>query len=196
MSECPEIVAAKYLVIPSFNGHSIIQDRDSPHHSRWLDIGAPRVVASSQEIPWSGNGEMLYFLNGYPSDYAIYQIASMESTVNSWISSPQPELDWKALSHIKFETLVGEDAQFLLITASPKVSDMVMQTQVIRELPNRRQREAEREKQAIVTALGPERGPEQCKGAGCPKLRIELGVFCAEHHLEMLGKTQCATAGE
>jgi hypothetical protein len=35
-------------------------------------------------------------------------------------------------------------------------------------------------------SLGPEVGPEQCKGAGCDRKRIQVSAMCRIHHFEML----------
>jgi hypothetical protein len=186
--ECPELVEGRYVVMMTFDGISVMRSRETKG-DRWDELHAPRIVASPKEIPWSGNGEEVYLFENKPGDESLRLIKDFRLEMFDKFSLGEPAVEgrfWDMLAKTFAESYLSQGSYFFLATRSRGLFDKVVSGEVIRGLPTRRQREIECLTQNELEGLGPECGPEICADARCGRLRIELGVFCAEHHLAML----------
>jgi hypothetical protein len=194
--EYSELVEAKYIVMPTFDGCSLIPAPGTMNADRWLAIGAPRMVASSREIPWAGNGEEIYVFSEKASDHIVELIESRETVMGDRLDALEAALQakfWDAMPKIGPETYIAQGQYFFMATSKLELFENVMQSKTVTQLPSRGLQELMRLRQQRLQEVGPESGPEQCLHQNCSRLRVELGVFCAEHHLSMLGQSKDPT---
>jgi hypothetical protein len=196
LEECVDLVEAKYIVMPTFDGCSLVPVRETQNADRWLAIGAPRIVASPREILWTSNGEEIYVFSEKPSDEIVGLIESTETVTADRFEALETVLQnefWEAMSKIAPETYIAQGQYFFMATSKQELFENVMQSKPVIQLPSRGVQDLMRRQQQRLQEVGPESGPEKCLHQNCTRLRVELGVFCAEHHLSMLSQSKDPT---
>jgi hypothetical protein len=127
-----------------------------------------------------------------PEDEILEALQEMQAAaIDLEIREPQTRSRFLGeFQNLGIESYVTEQAELFLATSNKDVFHQILKSNTVKELPLRRERELQRAKQSELDGLGPEVGPEPCASSGCSRLRIALGVFCAEHHLKMLRETR------
>lgn len=194
LCECFELLENRYLIVTTYDGVSI--NPSDPEKEPWSSIGNPRLIAKAGDIPWSGNGEELFLFDAVPDDEMLRHIRQNDGRYDLTMQAAMYGSDNDSFAQVWREMLqicptayiCGAESSFIATSEETMFLKMV-ESKVVRELATRHTREADAKKRAQVMALGDECGPERCKSDGCPKLRIQSGIFCAEHHLSMLKNT-------
>ncbi|HEY9775676.1 MAG TPA: hypothetical protein V6C81_18070 [Planktothrix sp.] len=189
--EVPTVIEGHYVVMASFDGCSLIDEMDNHDNSRWSDIGAPRLVASTIDLRWTGNGEEVFLFSEKPKEETLRLIADCpmigQLRADDTDSSDVTEF-LKSLTSVAPESFVGEGAWFFFCTKNYHSFQTFMNGTTIKQLPQRYEQERQRQLEHELKNIGPEVGPEKCAHGDCTKLRIALGVLCVEHHREMLAR--------
>jgi hypothetical protein len=187
LRECTRVVEGKYIVMPTFDGISTLPEPNQQNLS-WHDIGAPRIIAGANDIPWTGNGEEIYVFSEKPGDGIFESIETPDTAMAERIDDTT-EPFWSLLLRTSPESYIAQGAYFFFATIHAKQFKQVMESKTFQQLSERREQELQNLAAQVLQELGPEIGPEKCFNASCFRLRIELGIFCSTHHLAMLRQT-------
>jgi len=189
LTQCPEIFETKYIVMPTFDGCSIVPNHGSQNFELWQSVGSPRIVTGPQEIPWSGNGEEIYSFAYKPDEKTVHLIQSADAAMQYRYDDPALQAFWDAMRKIAPESYFAQGNYFSFATTNERLFNLVMASDALQQLPMRQELEIQQRRLHELESIGPEIGPETCRNSRCQHLRIALGIYCQEHHLAMLKGT-------
>jgi hypothetical protein len=189
---CPEILTDKWAAMTKFD-HADMTPLVPSKETQDVWMGAPKLISSFTDLPWSGNEDEFYFYDGEPSAEMIAAIGKDISfgmkNISLMETSNDPELlqNWERILESGAETYWLDHNMEFIATKNQVLAARFLESEIVKSIPTLQIDINERRLRGWLAMATTD---EPCGASGCNANRIPYGANCPRHHFEMLFATK------